>query len=454
MAIIKRREPASDLADGAEVNSKPWPSAFQGWFIVAIFFVAAIVSYTDRLIFSLIVDPVRTSLGISDFEVGLAQGTTFALIYALAGLPSGRLADVANRRNVLLAGTFIWSAGTVACGLATGVKSLMAARIFVAGGEALLAPTAISMISDLFPPRRRGRPMAVFLSGMNVGSGLALVIGGGMLSLAQAGAFDFAGFSQFAPWRTTLVLIGLLGLPVLLLLMLIREPTRRTDREQQRRPFSFVLREMLALWKRIVPLFAALAGLATVDFAVISWLPTLLSRDFDVPTSTISNVFGMVVLATGFLGTLVGGWTADHLFIRGGNALRLRLAALLALTGAITIACLVVASAQIAVVLSGIWLFVSAIATICGIATAQDVVPADAKGLCISFIAMGNISLGLGVGAALPGGLSGTMSSAVSSGLSWAIAIVAFPAALMATGLFLAASRPTRRARELAVETC
>lgn len=425
---------------GTAAGTVPWPSRFQGWCTVAIFFVAAIISYTDRLIFSLIVDPVRSSLGISDFEVGLAQGTSFAIIYALAGLPAGRLADIANRRNLLLAGTFVWSAGTVACGLATGVKSLMIARIFVAGGEALLAPTAISMISDLFPPERRGRPMAVFLSGMNVGSGLALVIGGGMLALAQAGTFSIAGFGHVAPWRTTLVLIGLLGLPVLLLLLLIREPKRRVVHDQRKRPFGIVLNEMRASWKRLLPLFAALAGLATVDFAVISWVPTLLSRDFAVPTSTISNVFGSVVLACGFLGTLAGGWVADRSFIRGGNRLRLRFAALLALAGGGVIACLIGASAEVAIVLSGIWLFVSAIATICGIATAQDIVPADAKGLCISFIAIGNISLGLGIGASLPGGLTGMMAGG-SSGLAWAIVLVVVPAALIATGLFGAVNR-------------
>lgn len=419
----------------------PWPSAFQGWFVVAIFFVAAIVSYTDRLIFSLIVDPVRTSLNISDFEVGLAQGTTFALIYAMAGLPSGRLADISNRRILLLTGTLIWSAGTIACGFATGIKSLMAARIFVAGGEALLAPTAISMISDLFPPERRGRPMAVFFAGMNVGSGLALVIGGGILTLAQAGAFDFAGLAKLAPWRTTLLLVGLLGLPVLLLLLLIREPARRAAAQQSIRPFKVVLREMLASWKHSLPLFAALAGLATVDFAIISWLPTLLSRDFGLATSTISGVFGMVVLATGLTGTLVGGVAADHYFLKGGNPRRLCLAGLLALVGTISMACLPFASAQAAVALSGIWLFVSAIAAICGIATAQDIVPSDAKGLCISFIAMGNVSLGLGVGSSLPGSLNDGIATIGISGLATAIALIAVPAAATATALFIITGR-------------
>lgn len=94
-------------------NAAVWPSSRRGWFTVAVFFVTAILSYTDRLIFSLLIDPVRSSLGISDFQVGLAQGTSFAIIYAVAGLPAGRLADIANRRNLLLLGLVIWSAAGV-----------------------------------------------------------------------------------------------------------------------------------------------------------------------------------------------------------------------------------------------------------------------------------------------------------------------------------------------------
>lgn len=427
----------SHSGSGAAV---PWPSSSRGWFTVAIFFVTAILSYTDRLIFSLLVDPVRNSLGISDLQVGLAQGTSFAIIYALAGLPAGRLADIANRRNLLLAGIIIWSAGTVACGLATDMASLIAARIFVAVGEAVLAPTAISMISDLFPQERRGRPMAVFLSGMNVGSGLAIVIGGGVLTFAQSGAFNSLGVGHFEPWRTTLVVIGLLGIPVLALLLLIREPRRRASPDQRKRPFRVVLKEMWGAWKRLLPIFGALAALTTVDFALISWVPTLLARDFAVPTWEISNGFGLVILICGFLGTVVGGFAADQLFIRRGNALRLRFAAVLALSGGLSLIFLIIAPAGYVVALSAFWLFVSAVATICGIATAQDLVPADAKGLCISFIAMGNISLGLGVGASLPGALTSGVVDGLS-GLSWAIAVVAVPLALIAALLFGAGNR-------------
>jgi predicted MFS family arabinose efflux permease len=431
---------ATDRASNPSGNMTPWPSEFRGWITVSIFFVIAILSYTDRLIFSLIVDPVRNSLGISDFQIGLAQGTSFALIYALAGLPAGRLADIVNRRRLLLMGTFIWSAGTVACGLATGVMSLMSARILVAAGEAILAPTAMSMISDLFAPERRGRPMAVFLSGMNVGSGLALVIGGGVLTLAQSGSLSIPWVSDMEPWRTTLILIGLFGLPALCLLLLLREPQRISGRDQQARPLRLVMKEMLRSWRRLLPLLMGLAGLATADFTLIYWVPTLLSRHFHVPTSTISNEFGLVVIFCGCLGSLVGGWVADRFFISGGNAFRLRIAALLALSGSLAVVLLMGASANVVMVLSGLWLFVSAVATICGIATAQDMVPADAKGLCISFIAMGNVSLGLGIGAALPGAMT-SMILTGPSGLLWSVTGIAVAFALGAGILFHSTSR-------------
>jgi hypothetical protein len=112
----------------------------------------------------------------------------------------------------------------------------------------------------------------------------------------------------------------------------------------------------------------------------------------------------------------------------------------LALSGGLSLIFLTVAPAGYVVALSAFWLFVSAVATICGIATAQDLVPADAKGLCISFIAMGNISLGLGVGASLPGALTSGVVEGLS-GLSWAIAVVAVPLALIAVLLFSTSNR-------------
>jgi predicted MFS family arabinose efflux permease len=100
-------------------------------YVVAVFFLAAMLSYTDRLILNLLVDPIRHDLGISDTQVSILQGAAFAVLYAFVGLPLGRLADRFNRRNLIVAGVLIWSMGTAACGYATSFWGLFAARLAV-----------------------------------------------------------------------------------------------------------------------------------------------------------------------------------------------------------------------------------------------------------------------------------------------------------------------------------
>ena len=113
----------------------------------------AIVSYTDRQVLSLLVDPLRRDLGITDTQVSLLLGTAFAVIYGFAGIPFGLLADRTSRRNLIFFGVIVWSAGTLACGYSHTFGQLFAARIVVGLGESVLSPAAISLISDYFPPR-------------------------------------------------------------------------------------------------------------------------------------------------------------------------------------------------------------------------------------------------------------------------------------------------------------
>ena len=125
-----------------------WPPAGRAWWAVAVFALGAVLSYTDRQILSLLVDPIRGDLRISDTQISLLQGLAFALIYSVAGLPLGRLADVLPRRSVILAGVLVWTAATVACGLSRSFGALFLARVFVGVGEAALAPAAMSMITS------------------------------------------------------------------------------------------------------------------------------------------------------------------------------------------------------------------------------------------------------------------------------------------------------------------
>src|SRR6202051_1163551 len=132
-----------------------YPARPYAWAVVGILIATAVLSYTDRQVLSLLVDPIRTDLGISDTQISLLLGTAFAVVYGIAGIPLGLLADRTSRRNLIFTGVSVWSLGTIACGFSHNFREIFASRIVVGLGAAALSPAAISLISDYFPPSRR-----------------------------------------------------------------------------------------------------------------------------------------------------------------------------------------------------------------------------------------------------------------------------------------------------------
>src|SRR5579859_279198 len=210
------------------MDESGYPSRSYAWTVVAILIATAVLSYTDRQVLSLLVDPIRAELGISDTQISLLLGTAFAVVYGIAGIPLGWLADRTSRRNLIFGGVLVWSIGTLACGLSHSFGELFAARIVVGTGEAVLSPAAISLISDYFPPARRGTAVGFFLSGIAMGNGAAILIGGGVLHAIGSGALAATPLAAYAPWRMVLLLIGGPGLLWALAILLIREPVRHT----------------------------------------------------------------------------------------------------------------------------------------------------------------------------------------------------------------------------------
>lgn len=426
----------------AAVSELPWPAPSRAWWAVGVFAAAAVLSYTDRLILGILVDPIRAELAISDTQVSLLQGVAFALIYSFAGLPLGRLADVVSRRAVILAGVVLWSAATVACGYAQSFEALFAARVFVGIGEAALAPAAMSMIADYFAPQRRGIATGTFLMGMVVGGGAALAIGGGLLSLAQQGAFAaWPIVGALAPWRAVLVLLGVPGLVLAALLLTLREPPRRARSDAAAPPLGAALARMGEQRRVLVPLYFAMALLSVGDFSLLNWAPALLSRRFGYAPDELGSVLGGIAIVTGVVAALGAGFFADRAMRRGGNVLRLTLAAVLAAL-AVGGAAIGFAghSATATLVCFGLWSLLSSAAGCIGVTVLQDVLPDAARGLGIALAAFGNIVFGLGIGATLTAALTDHyFRDPALVGLS--ITTVTLPAALVAVGLFGLASR-------------
>jgi MFS family permease len=424
-------------ADATTPGEQPWPRAPRAWWAVGVFCIAAILSYSDRQILSLLVEPIRADLHVTDVQIGLLQGAAFALIYAVAGVALGRAADILPRRWVIVAGVLIWSVATVACGYAGSFWTLFAARAAVGIGEAALAPAAMSIITDSFPAERRGAGVGAFLMGMIVGGGVALALGGFILQAAQSGALDGVPvLGALAPWRAGLVVLGALGLPVALLAATVPEPRRRHVMSTAK-PVS--LRQaaggLLALWRPLAPLYVAM-GLANIcDFAILNWVPTLLIRRFGLAVGPIGSVLGAVVIVGGILGSFGVGIVADRMVRRGGLAARLRLA-LWTMAAGIAATLFVVAGAPALVfAFVGLWIFASTAGQSLGLTVLQEVAPGDARGLSVSLASLVNIGIGLALGAALPALiLDHVLGDPTQVGA--AVTIVALPCALASTWLY------------------
>jgi MFS family permease len=364
---------------------------------VAILIATAVLSYTDRQVLSLLVDPIRGDMGISDTQISLLLGTAFAVIYGIAGIPLGFLADRISRRNLIFAGVSVWSLGTIACGLSHNFAEIFASRIVVGMGEAALSPAAISLISDYFPPSRRGTAVGFFLSGIAMGSGVAILIGGGVLHAIEVGALAATPLASYAPWRMVLLVIGGPGLLWAIAILLIREPVRHTaEGESAGLADGGTWRD--TPWARVIPIYIVLAAASFVDNAVGAWAPTLLIRDFGKNPAQIGVELGLL-LTVGFGGgVLIGGALADRAAARGGWPRKLRVCLYSGLL--ILPASLLMNSPTFRFVLAGVPLYfaLSGIVTAVGFSAILDVVPNRSRGLAMSMSFFLNVALGAGLG--------------------------------------------------------
>jgi MFS family permease len=402
-----------------------YPSRPYAWTVVAILIATAVLSYTDRQVLSLLVDPIRGDLGISDKQMSLLMGAAFAVVYGIAGLPLGFLADRTSRRNLIFAGVLVWSCGTLACGFSHSFEQLFAARIVVGLGEAVLSPAAISLISDYFPPSRRGTAVGFFLSGIAMGIGAAILIGGGVLHLVNLGVLAGTPFAGQPAWRLVLLLIGAPGLLWSLAILAIREPPRRTTEDpagtagamtnssatdpahartaaqpgaRPRAGLAATATWRTTTWARVIPIYLVVATASLVDNAVGAWAPTLLIREFTRDPAQVGVQLGFLLTAGFGGGVLVGGWLADRAGSRGGWSYKLGVCLLSGLT--ILPVSLLINAGQFNIVLLSVPLYfaLSGIVTACGFSAILDVVPNRSRGLAMAISFFLNVALGAGLG--------------------------------------------------------
>jgi MFS family permease len=322
---------AAATATSAPLESTGFPSPGRAWALVALLLLAYTVSLIDRQILSLMVQPVRAYLHISDTRISLLHGFAFAIFYTLFGVFLGRAADKLSRRNMIVAGMTLWCLATVACGLATSFAGLFVARVFVGVGEAVLSPAAFSMIADSFPRQRRARAISVYSMGVFWGSGLALALGGAAIAAtSQHSSFVVPVLGELQSWQAAFIIVGLPGLLVAVLLLAVREPRR-----QELAHGTSDVHATVAFFRSnasvLATLILAFGANGLINFALASWAPTFFIRAFGWTAAQIGASYGLILLGCGTAGILTGGWVADRLVAAGredGVLLTMRVCAL------------------------------------------------------------------------------------------------------------------------------
>lgn len=329
-----------------KTNLSPWPNEIYSWYVVCVLCICGMVAFIDRQIINLLVEDIKADLQVSDTQISLLQGLAFALFYALAAVPLGRLADTSNRRRIIGLGIAVWTIAAASCGLAKSFLQLFIARTFVGVGEATLTPSGFSMLADLFKPHRLSLPLSVFTSSSFFGSGLALLVGGYLIS--QLGAMNEVSFPLLGImhiWEAAFILGALPGVIVAILFFLtVREPVRRTsplllgnsqqvsqiDLEQP--SLSEVFNFMRAHSGIFMAVFGGVSLLAAVQFCLGAWVPAHFIRNYGWSAPEIGYAYGLIFLFCGTGGVITGGWFADILQSWGYRDGHLRVTLISALT--------------------------------------------------------------------------------------------------------------------------
>jgi MFS family permease len=288
------------------------------WGLAFLLFAANVLSFVDRMVLTLLVQPIQADLGIGDTAISLLHGLAFAVFYALLGLPLGWLADRGDRPRLMAGGVALWSGMTAACGLAVSYGWMFVARMGVAVGEAVLSPAAVSILSERFPKALLARAIGVFQSGIFVGSALALLAGGWLLGALEG--LD-AETLPLSPWRIVFLAIGVPGLLVAVALLFVAEPRRTAraqagpgqDRGSLTEAFAWIARRPRLYGGH----FAAFTAITVMAYGALSWTPTALVRGFGLSPAEAGLHLGLILLIAGPAGVYGSGWLIDRLLASG-----------------------------------------------------------------------------------------------------------------------------------------
>jgi MFS family permease len=310
---------AKDAPAAAPAPVKTYPSTGYAWYMVGLLTVAYVLSFVDRYVLGLLIEPIKADLGLTDTQIGLLIGPAFAIFYATMGLPLGWMADKKKRTWIVGAGIFLWSAATVASGLAKNFVHMFIARMSIGVGEATLSPCAMSMISDSFPKEKRAKPIAFYTMALSLGAGIASLLSAGVLQWAKTVEnISLPLVGTVAPWQFTFFVVGLPGLLLALVFLTLREPPRHKvpGAKVGGDNLPDMLRHVGKNYSLYLPFIAVFCYMTIIAYSQ-GWGAPLFQRTFGWDAAKYATVNAIVLLSTGPIAVNYAGWLSDRWSSRG-----------------------------------------------------------------------------------------------------------------------------------------
>ncbi len=298
-------------------DKPPWPRPFAAWYMVALLTLAYFISYIDRTVIGLLVEPIKADLGLSDGQMGLLMGLAFGIFYATMGLPLGWLADRTRRVTIVSCAIALWSAATAFCGLARNYLQLFLLRMSVGVGEAALSPCTMSMIADSFPKEKRGKAIAVYSMALSLGTATAYyAIGTLLAALRGVEVLNWPLVGPVKPWQAVFIIVGLPGLLLSVAMLTVREPVRRDLKQGVSTAPWRMLRHFFSRWKTYVTFLLPFCLMTTVAYSHF-WMPAMFERTWGMETPEFAKIKAVVTLVCAPGAVFAAGALSDFLVRRG-----------------------------------------------------------------------------------------------------------------------------------------
>ncbi|MEX1147517.1 MAG: MFS transporter [Sphingomonadales bacterium] len=414
------------------------------WYVILLLAVLYVNYNVDRNLVAILVEPLRAEFALSDSQLGLLTGLSFAISFAIAGIPLGLLIDRVNRVKLYTTLMVIWSVATVLCGFAKSYAILLATRVVVGGAESGAAPASMSILSDYFPKEKRGGAIGLFYLGTPIGLAVAYA-GGGFLA-------DQVG------WRMTFIIAGAPGfLLALLTWFTLREPKRGAMDEPGKNAqlvssFSTVIAVMKAKKSLIILFFAAVTCIAGIS-GLTAFKASLYVRYFDVSLTEAGIFLGLILGLAGAIGTPLGGYVADIVSKRSLSYAPIVAGVFVLISAPFAMAAIFASSVEVSVALFFVYSVLTS-ATYLGptLSTFLTLSPPRLRGAMSALIIVGMNMFGFGVGPQFTGVASDMLNNAgVHEPLRVAMFMVSFFLVLSGI-LYLWASRTTNADAALEVD--